>query len=165
MKTIEKWADRVYAETDFGRSVATSGAGIIGLLIYLGFNDWVIAAFSSIISFPIIRLVSTGLHEKVDRNKKRAIEYEKAEHIYNRLSEEEKEVIQAFVDAGGSVLTWSQVNDLPVVSASIESLIQREILWTSMTADGIRETFVLDSTIFDIGNENVNSDKNSQLPF
>jgi len=61
VKAIEKWADRVYAETDFGRSVATSGAGVIGLLIYLSYNDWVIAAFSTIIAFPVIRLISTGL--------------------------------------------------------------------------------------------------------
>jgi len=154
VKTIEKWADRVYAETDFGRSIATSGAGVIGLIIYLSFNDWVVAAFSTIISFPIIRLISTGLHEKVDRNKKRAIEREEAESIYNRLSDGEKEVIQAFVKAGGSVLTWPQMDNQEVTLASIESLIQRKVLWTSVTADGMRETFALDSAIFDIGNEN-----------
>ncbi len=153
MKTIEKWAERVYAETDFGRSVATSGSGVIGLVIYLIVNDWVISAFSSIISFPIIRIISTGLHEKVVRRKKRVVERDKAEHIYSRLSDGEKAVICAFVKAGGSVLTWSQMNKLPLSSASIESLIQREIIWTSMTADGMRETFALDSAIFDIGHE------------
>lgn len=160
MQTIEKWAERVYAETDFGRSVAISGAGVIGLVIYLIFNDWVIAAFSSIIAFPIIRLVSTGLHEKATRHKKRAVERDEAEYIYSRLSEDEKEVISEFVKAGGSVLTWSQMNKLPLSSASIESLIQREVIWTSMTADGMRETFALDSAIFDIGHEKSKS-KNS----
>jgi len=33
MKTIEKWAERVYAENDFGRSIATSLSGAIGLSI------------------------------------------------------------------------------------------------------------------------------------
>ena len=160
MKTIEKWADRVYTETDFGRSVATSIAGVIGLVIYITFNDWVIATFSSIIFFPVIRLVSTGLHEKVDRHKKRIIEREEANHIYNRLSEGEKEVIQVFVNAGGSILTWSQMNNQSVSFASIESLIQREVMWTSMTADGMRETFALNSAIFDIGNEKLESNKN-----
>lgn len=161
MKAIEKWADRVYAETDFGRSIATSGAGIIGLVTYLIFNDWVVAAFSSIISFPIIRIVSTRLHEKANRRKKHAIEREDAEHIYKRLSEGEKEVIQAFINAGGSVLTWTQMNNQPVSSASIESLIQRGVLWTSMTADGMQETFALNSAIYDIGNEETQSKKNS----
>ncbi|MCM8813902.1 MAG: hypothetical protein NC924_08225 [Candidatus Omnitrophica bacterium] len=161
MKDIEKWADRVYSETDFGRSIATSGAGIIGLVTYLFFNDWVTAAFSTIISFPIIRLVSAGIHEKVNRRRKHAIEREEAEHIYKRLSESEKEVVQAFVRAGGSVMTWDQMNNQPVPSASIESLIQREVIWTSMTADGMRETFALNSAIFDIGNEEAQSKKNS----
>ena len=161
METIEKWAERVYAETDFGRSVATSIAGILGLVIYLIFKDWVIAAFSSIISFPIIRLISTGLHEKATRHKNRVIEREESEHKFHQLSVDEKEVVGAFVKAGGSVLTWSQMNKLPLSSASIESLIQREIIWTSMTADGMRETFVLDSAIFDIGNEKLKLNKNS----
>jgi len=78
VNTIEKWAERVYAETDFGRSVATSIAGAIGLVVYLLFDDWVIAAFSSIISFPIIRLVSSGLHEKATRHAKGKIEREEA---------------------------------------------------------------------------------------
>ena len=153
MKNIEKWLDRVYSETDFGRSIAISLTGVVGLVTYLYYNDWIIATFSSIISFPIIRLISTELHEKVIRNKKRVIEKEDAEHIYNHLSKEEKKVIKIFVDAGGSVLTWSQINNSPISSTAIESLIQREILRTSMTADGMRETFVLDTDIFDIGNE------------
>lgn len=155
METIEKWADRVYAETDFGRSVATSMTGIIGLAIYLSFHDWVISGFSTIIIFPIIRLFSTGLNEKIERRKKRAIKREEAEHMFNKLSEEEKKVILAFVKAGGSVLTWDNMNNQPVSYASIESLIQREVLWTSMTADGLHETFALDSAIYDIGKEKI----------
>ena len=161
MSTIEKWADRVYAETDFGRSVATSAAGVVGLIVYITFKDWVVAAFSSIISFPIIRLISTGLHEKANRIKKRELEREEAEHIYERLSDGEKDVVRSFVDSGGSVLTWSQMNKQPVSFSSIESLIQREVMWTSMTADGMRETFALNSAIFDIGNEKLRKNEGS----
>jgi len=101
MKTIEKWAERVYAENDFGRSIATSLSGAIGLVVYLITDDWVIAAFSTIISFPIIRIVSTGINEKVERQKKRKINKENALHIYKGLSDEEKEVINSYVNAGG----------------------------------------------------------------
>lgn len=153
MNTIDKWAERVYSETDFGRSVATSVAGVVGLAVYLIFDDWVIAAFSSIITFPIIRLAATGLHEKATRHAKRRIEREDAEHIYDRLSNGEKEVVQAFVKAGGTALTWSQVNSLSLPAPAIESLIQREILSSSMTADGMRETFALDSALFDVGQD------------
>lgn len=67
---MEKWADRVYKENDFGRSIATSFAGLIGLVVYLLSKDWVIAAFTSIITFPIIRIVATDINEKAERNKK-----------------------------------------------------------------------------------------------
>ena len=102
----------MYTETDFGRSVATSIAGIIGLITYLFSKDWAIAAFSFIISFPIIRLISKGLHDKFNRNKKRKIEQEDAEYLYNSLSKEEKKVVQAFINAGGCMLRWSQINKL-----------------------------------------------------
>jgi hypothetical protein len=153
VNTIEKWAERVYAETDFGRSVATSTAGTLGLGVYLVFHDWVIAAFSSIIAFPIARLIAARLHEKATRHAKRRIEREEAEHLYDRLSTDEREVVRAFVEAGGSVLTWSRVNKLSLPGSGIESLIQRGYLWTSVTADGMRETFALDSALFDVGQE------------
>ena len=159
MKTIDKWAERVYAVSDFGRSVATSLSGAIGLVVYLATDDWVVAAFSTIISFPIIRIVSTGINEKVERRKQRNIGNENALHIYEVLSDEEKEVINSYVIAGGSVLTWGQMNNQAVSSAAIESLIQREIIWTSVTADGVRETFALDSNIFDIAIKKYNESK------
>lgn len=153
MKEIEKWAERIYAESDFGRSIATSASGVIGLVTYLFTDDWVLAGLSLIISFPIIRIISTGLNNKFLRIKKRSIEKEDSRYIFNRLSDDEKIVVKSFVNYGGSVLTWNQMNHEDVSSTSVESLIQRELLSTSMTADGMRETFVLDSNIFDIGNE------------
>ena len=161
MKSIEKWADRVYAETDFGRSIATSLSGLVGLVVYLATNDWVIAAFSTIIAFPIIRIISTGINEKFERKKKRKIDEENARDIYDRLSDEEKEVINSFVMAGGSVLTWGQMNKQGVSFSAVESLLQREVLWTSMTADGLTETFVLNSNVFDIANAKKPTSKSS----
>ena len=161
MKSIEKWADRVYAEADFGRSIATSLSGLVGLVVYLATNDWVIAAFSTIIAFPIIRIISTGINEKFERKKKRKIDEENARDIYDRLSDEEKEVINSFVMAGGSVLTWGQMNKQGVSFSAVESLLQREVLWTSMTADGLTETFVLNSNVFDIANAKKPTSKSS----
>jgi ABC-type multidrug transport system fused ATPase/permease subunit len=161
MKSIEKWADRVYAETDFGRSIATSLSGLVGLVVYLATDDWVIAAFSTIIAFPIIRIISTGINEKFERKKKRKIDEENAREIYDRLSEEEKEVIYSFFMAGGSVLTWGQMNKQGVSFSAVESLLQREVLWTSMTADGLTETFALNSNVFDIANAKEPTSKSS----
>lgn len=157
MDPIDKWADRVYGETDFGRSIATTVAGIVGLCSYLYFQDWVISAFSAIIAFPVTRLISTGLHEKVNRKAKRIELQEEAEYIYGNLSDQEKGVIKVFVDAGGSVLTWGQVNRIGVNGPAIESLIQREIIWTSVTADGMTETFALNSEVFDAAQKGSNA--------
>lgn len=151
MKELEKWAERVYSETDFGRSVATSFAGVVGLGTYLITSDWVIAAFSSIIIFPIVRLLSVSYHERIKKAAERHEQQRELENTYRSLSTDEQAVVAAFVSAGGSVLTWGQVNKLNISSAAIESLIQRELLFTSMTADGMRETFVLNTSLFDIG--------------
>lgn len=151
MKTLDKWAERIYAETDVGRSVATSVAGVVGLSAYLFSSDWVIAVFSAVIAFPLVRLVATGLHARAVRRAQGRMELEEAERIYARLSEDEKTAVQAFVQAGGSVLTWAQVNQLGLPGTGVESLIQREVVWTSTTADGMRETFALDSAVFDVG--------------
>ena len=151
MNAVEKLAERIYIETDFGRSIATTLAGIIGLGVYLAYGDWVIAAFSSVISFPIVRLIASGLHEKATRKKIRRAEREEAEYRYGQMSADEKDVVQYFVEQGGCVLTWSQVNNSPLNTTAIESLIQRDLLSTSVTADGMRETFVLDAAMFDAG--------------
>lgn len=151
MKTLDKWAERIYAETDIARSIATSVAGAVGLSVYLLSSDWVLAVFSAVIAYPLARLVATGLHAYTVRRAQGQMELEEAERIYVCLSEQEKKVVQAFVQAGCSVLTWGQVNQLGLPGNGIESLMQREVAWTSMTADGMRETFVLDSAIFDFG--------------
>lgn len=151
METINKWVERVYTETDFGRSVATFVSGIIGLTTYLAIGDPVIAAFSAIIAFPLCRLVSASLYERFMQKKKQKSERQKAEYAYDNLSEEERDVVQAFVKVGGCVITWNQANKLPISSNAIDSLVQRELIWTSVTVDGMRETFNLDPTIFTVG--------------
>jgi hypothetical protein len=151
MTAIEKWAERVYSETDFGRSVGTSLAGALGLGIYLKFGDWVIAAFGSVIFFPLARLTAAAVHERVTRRSRQRAEAESTEHVYNSLSDDEQTVVSVFVDSGGCVITWTQMNNSSASATGIESLIQRGLLSTSVTADGMRETFVLDSDLFGVG--------------
>lgn len=151
VSTIDKWAERLYSETDFARSVATSVAGGVGLGVYLWLLDWAIAAFASVIMFPIVRLVAAEFHEKATRRSRQRLEREEAEDIYAQLSEEEKKVVHAFVEAGGSVLTWPEVNRLSLPTAAFESLLHRGLLHESVAADGMRETFVLSEAIFNAG--------------
>ena len=155
MKEIEKWAERIYNESDFGRSISTSASGCIGLLVYLIYSDWVLAFFSVIISFPIIRVVSSGLHEKFLKYRTRKIKEEEAAHIYEKLSKDERKIVHKYVESGGTSLTFSQINTLNLTRPAVESLIQREVLWTSMTADGMRETFALDTELFDVAQKKI----------
>jgi len=151
LNSIEKWAERVYAENDFGRSVATSLSGLLGLVIYLTRRDWVIAAFASMIFFPVARLTASAIHTRLSRGADRRAKKNDAEHVYGSLSDGEKAVVSEFVSAGGCVLTWDQMNRSSVPRSAIESLIRRGILSTSVTADGDRETFDLDPQVFDVG--------------
>lgn len=160
---LDKLAARLYSETDSARSIATSGAGIVGLAIYLMQRDWVIAAFSAVIVFPIARLASARIYERIHRAEKRRTEREEAEEKYNQLGEHEKAVVQAFVQAGGAVLTWSHVNSLDLRGPAMESLIHRGLLSTDVTADGTRETFVLNSALFQTGIDRAKS-ANSSAP-
>lgn len=150
MNSFSKIIDRIYTETDFGRSVATSFSGVIGLVVYLVFRDWVIASFSAIITFPIARLFATWGYNSIHNTAEHQKVVDLAAETFSRLSDEELEVISAFVTAGGCVLSWSQINRLDLAGPAIESLIHRGVLSTSMTADAMHETFVLDTALFDM---------------
>lgn len=150
----DKWAERIYFETDFSRSAATFAAGLVGLVIYLSTADIAIAAFSALILFPIVRVIASSAHSRSERLARVKSQEEGLQRLYKRLSPEEKSVVSAFVEAGGSVMTWGQINKSHAGSSAIESLVQRGLLHTSITADGFTETFVLDQDLFDIGREN-----------
>ena len=149
MKSIDKLVEKLYEETDVARSVATSLAGVVGLAVYLFTHDWVVALFSWLIVFPLARLVAATIHAKRSKRAMRREADTDAKEIYGRLSAGEKEVVQAFITAGGAVMTWSHMNSLSLSGPSVESLTHRGLLSTSMTADGMRETFVLDTPLFD----------------
>ena len=150
MKTMEKWLERIYIEKDLDKNIAISVSGTIGLLLYLYNNNVVIGLFLSIISFPIIRILSISIIKKVELKKDIRIYNERKQNLYKSLSENEKKVVKSFVKAGGFVMTWGQMNDQDLPFSAIESLCQRELLRTSVSADGIKETFVLNDELFDI---------------
>jgi len=154
MKIWDKWVERIYTETDLGRSVATSSAGLLGLLLYLRTSDIAIAAFSALIVFPVVRVLVSSVHRRSERLAKLKGQEHGIQRLYDRLSAQEKEVISAFVGAGGSVMTWGQTNKSDIQFSAIESLMQRGLLHTSVSADGLTETFVMDQDLFDIGQKN-----------
>lgn len=147
---LDRWAERIYTERDFGRSVATSVSGVVGLLIYLAAKDWVIAAFSTIIAFPMVRLAASAAHSAYSRKELSRSAQEKGQELYERLSDEEKEVLREFVRCGGSVMSWSHANRVGLAESGVASLMQRDILYTTMSPDGMREAFGIKIEMFDV---------------
>lgn len=150
---IERWAERIYAERDFGRGVATSVAGTLGLAVYLITDDWVIAAFSTFIAFPIARILASAVHESYMGRRRSDTEKRRITELYSRLSPEEKEVLRAFVRIGGSVMSWGHANRVGLHEPAVSSLMQREVLYSTMTADGMHEAFGITTEMFDVAQE------------
>lgn len=147
---LDRWAERIYTEKDFGRSIATSVSGVVGLVIYLLTADWVIAVFSAVIAFPIVRIISSAIHSAHTRRKLAVEDRQQAEELYQRLSDEEKGVLREFVRVGGSVMSWSHANGVNLNEPGVASLMQREILYSTVTPDGMREAFGIRVDVFDV---------------
>ena len=146
IKPVNKWAERIYAETDFGRNIAVSGAGLVALAIYLVFSDGIIALCALVIVFPLLRVVSTSLHERSSIRANRRVALEKAEREYARLGHGEKSVLDAFLLSGTCVLTWRQTWELGAHPSSVESLVERGFV----KKDQECEMYILDTALFDV---------------
>ena len=147
---FDRWADRVYNESDLGRSIATTAAGAAGLASYLYWNDWVVTACVGIIVFPVGRILASKIHSRWVQWREERNGRDQLKELFDNLGHEEKGVVQAFVWRGGKVMTWGEANRSSYCSTSgIESLISRELIHVSITADGTRESFVLDTQLFE----------------
>ena len=164
MKGVSKWLERLYFEQDFGRSVAISAAGAIVLIVYLRVADGLIAVCWGMICFPIARMLASSLHEviasrreerqRLDKIEKKArLRKERALRVYEQLSWREQMAVMVFVDQGGCVIPQRYAHELGLTDTCIESLRKRKQLEGSTTADGYRETFVLNADLFDVARE------------
>lgn len=146
---FDRWVERIYAESDFGRGIATTAAGGAGLAAYLYWSDWVVAAFVTIIVFPVVRLLASAIESYWIQSQERINSQDRIKELFENLGSEEKAVVQAFVWHGRTVITWGECNRSPNFSAAgIESLINRDMMHATMTADGMTETFTLDTQLF-----------------
>lgn len=147
---LDRWIERVYSERDIGRGIATSIAGAAGLVTYLVWKDAVIAVFVAVILFPVGRILGSELHSSWNRSQARRRGTRDLEDAFNELGSKERSVVDAFVQHGGSVITWRECNALPGFShTGIEALRSRDLVTVGVMADGMTETFVLDQRFFD----------------
>ncbi|HIE4388174.1 TPA: hypothetical protein ACXM56_000001, partial [Serratia liquefaciens] len=73
---LGKLFDRVYAEKDFSINVAIFVAifvaGLAGMSCYLVLHDSVLTLFAFIISFPIVKIIAGGWHQRLMARKGKA---------------------------------------------------------------------------------------------
>ncbi|ATE85504.1 TPA: hypothetical protein RPB45_001948 [Escherichia coli] len=145
---LGKLFDRVYTEKDFGINVAIFVAGLAGMSCYLILHDYVLTLFAFIIPFPIVKIIAGGWHQRLLAQKGKAASRQQLAALYDSLTDSEKNVVQHFVAFGGAVMTWGQMNRLDDPQTGVESLVRKGLLGTSVSVDGMHETFELDLTLF-----------------
>jgi hypothetical protein len=153
---IEKWAERIYLEEDFGKNVATTGAGVIGLCVYFYKSDFALATFVTIIVFPLIKIISNALSDKYSKEKQnlRLIEARKnIEETVKSLTGDERLVIHEFVKAGGSVISskYIQLNKIHMPDIAVKSLMERGYLREGYYGKSGEYDLKLNIAIFEAG--------------
>ena len=142
----DKWFDRIYAEQDLARNIAIGAGTGAGLLMFFYWQHWLPTVLAAAMTFSIVKLLAGPWKEARDRKRKKR----QLQELFNKLGHEEWAVVKAFALHGGSVMTWGECNTSDRISrAGIESLLNRGLIEMSMTADGMTETFVLDTDLFD----------------
>ena len=132
---LDRWVERLYNESDIGRGIATTVAGTAGLTTYLYWDDWVVAAFVTIIVFPGVRILASTTESYRIQSRERSYSRGQIKELFKNLGSKEKAVVQAFVWHGDSVITWRECNELSYFSAAgIESLINRGLMHATVTA-------------------------------
>lgn len=139
---LETWMSKLYDEEDFGRSVSATLSGVIALSTYILSNDWSLSALILVITFPLFRIVASAIHIRW-----RTIR--DVQKQFRNFSPEEKEVIHAFVESGGAVLSCGRMDRACLPLSGVESLVARGILHHTMLSDLWTEAFVLDTNVFD----------------
>ena len=126
---FDRWAERVYNESDFGKSIATTAAGTASLASYLYWHDWVVSVCIGIIVFPVGRILASAIHSHWAQSREKFYNRDQMKELFDSLGREEKDVVQAFVWHGSTSITWSQVNkswNFP--SSGIDSLVYRGLI-------------------------------------
>jgi len=153
---IDKWADRIYLEEDFGKNIATTVSGSLGLIIYLFKSDFALAAFVAIIVFPFVKIVSNALRDKYIK-KKEALDQESARRAIDQtiknLTDQERLVIHEFVNYKSSVMSnkYIQMNSVFLPDGAVKSLMERDFLTEKFYGASGQYDLKLNLVIFEAG--------------
>ena len=85
--------------------------------------------------------------------------------LFDSLGWEERDVVRAFVRHGSTSVTWGKTNrSIEFSHDGIDSLVYQGLIDLSVTADGGRETFVLERKLFEYA-QSVFPDDRPDVPF
>lgn len=152
---IDKWADRIYLEEDFGKNIATTISGLFGLTVYLIQDDFALAAFVTIITFPVVKIITNTFRNK-SLKKGEAIEREKTkkemDQLVKDLTDQERLVIHEFVKYNSSVMSerYIKLNSVFLPDGAVKSLMERGFLTENRFVSGSYD-LKLNIVIFEAG--------------
>lgn len=130
---IDKWAKRIYLEEDFSKNIAISVSGAVGLAIYLVKTDFELAAFVTIITFPLIKIVSNSLRARhLEKKQEDDVEFakQKFDLIVKELTDQERLVIHEFVKYDSAVMSnkYIKMNHVFLPDGAVKSLMERDFV-------------------------------------
>ena len=138
----------IYNEKDTATLASCFVGAIFFLISYLLFRDIWVSSPMCVIGFTLAKIiVGHVLIPHLQNKHKSHNELQKL----NKLSDSEKISISLFVENGSCSIPVKMARNC---MEGIYSLEARELLRTSMSPDGVSETFVLDERIFELANEN-----------
>lgn len=149
MIKIHRLVKLIFNENDLGNLFACAVAAVGGGLAWYLYEDFVISACTAIFGLTLTKILASTIYAHFRRLQKHRKNKKRVKDLFESLGREERATVEAFVYSGGSVMTWKETNDSPKASvAGIESLIHRGLIEPSVTFDGMRDTFVLDTELF-----------------
>ena len=152
---IDKWAERIYQEEDFGKNVSTTISGLLGLIVYLLMDDFAVAAFITIIIFPVVKILSNTLrnrHLKKSEDVERENARKEMDDIVKNLTDQERRVIHEFVKYKSSVMSdqYIKMNSVFLPDGAVRSLMERSFLTEQTFLSGSYD-LKLNIVIFEAG--------------
>ena len=162
MKTKE-FISTIYNEDDFGRSCATVASALLILSMYLLNVDLITTVLVAVIVFPITRIISSAFDKRrIQINLTHRNEAQLKES-YDKYTEQEKQIIEFFVHAGGSRVSYNMINENllehPFPRSALNSLMQRGVAAKTLMEDSITEGVALETNLFDLAHKIMNLKK------
>lgn len=161
-KTLDKWMERIYSETNFVTNIAIAAGGGIGLAVYLYFDDVAAGAFVAVTTFPLVKVLATPRYSRWKESRAQERRDTELKELYDNLGHAERSALLAFIGHGTSVLIWKDCDTWSESArAGVRSLMNRKYIREGEIGEYGAETLALDPVLFDYARKR---DEEDDLP-